>query len=61
MTMIDGTGQSYDAFQFVNVFTLSSAQATLYASVQFNYTKGGSNFDGKLDTTPGQATIYRIA
>jgi hypothetical protein len=61
-TMIDGTGASYDNFQYINIFTLPTAQATLYACVQLNYTPGGASQAVRLDaTTPGQASIYRIA
>jgi len=60
-TMIDGTGSTYDGFQHFAIFTLSSAQATLYAGVQFNFTVAGASQSPKIDTTPGQVTIYRIA
>ncbi len=52
---------TYDSFQHIAIFTLASAQGTLYASIQFNYTTGGSNATGFITSTPGQATIYRIA
>jgi hypothetical protein len=51
------TVSTYDSFQHIAIFTLASAQGTLYAGVQFNYTGA----TGLIASTPGQATIYRIA
>jgi len=53
-----GTIDTYDDIFNICILTLTSAQATLYSSVKFNYTTGGSGINGTING--GSVKIYRI-
>ena len=57
-TAANGQGGTYDSLYNIGIFTLTAAQATLYASIQFNYSVGGLNNNG---TIAGSVGIYRLA
>ena len=57
----NGNGGTYASIYSIGILTLTTAQATLYASVQFNYAVGGNNANAIIGTSPGGASFYRIA
>jgi len=58
LTLVYGSANTYATLQKTGVITLSSSQS-LYASIQLNYTTGGSNLSGVTDG--GYITYLRIA
>jgi len=56
-TESNGVAGTYDSIYNIGILTLTTAQATLYASIQFNYTVGGTSNNG---TIAGYFNAYRI-